>query len=485
MINLDKQLKKNQNLLNKQRSYSEIVDYLDEHWTKVDLDKTKQRVLKLDNLLKSPSKSLASILVTGTNGKSLTANFITKLCTSAGLQVGSFYSPHILSYEERISLNNKYISSKIFTELANTVINTCETSGIIAHSLEILSLIIFLYFKQNKTDLVILESSENQAWDPVSICKTKVVAITRVTDNSTVVNSKLIDKKNPKPKENLINIASLATKDSTVISADQSKLNLQTIQEHVQAQGAKWAMPIRKLISLPYPFEQLHGRCAALAERSAQIFMENYLAKDKLNISENILVKPKGQRGRPTLETKKQLELNPKKTLEQFWKDCYSNLKGRFELLNKEKPTLLLDNASNLDALSNVLLGTRLLHYQKSLQGLAIIVACEDNEFDSEEFIKTIRYFFRKTSGQIIFCPLSKKSPYKKNSWTKSKNWDYKKITDLAKNAKIKAKSAQNFSDAFEMATKSVDDRYGLVVITGSKSIISEYWSNKGLKKII
>lgn len=47
---------------------------------------------------------------------------------------------------------------------------------------------------------------------------------------------------------------------------------------------------------------------------------------------------------------------------------------GRFQLLDKDKPTILLDNASNVDALKNILLGVRLLHYQRPLKGLSIIL---------------------------------------------------------------------------------------------------------------
>ena len=36
-------------------------------------------------------------------------------------------------------------------------------------------------------------------------------------------------------------------------------------------------MPIRKLAPLTYPFEQLHGRCAALAERIAYIYINTFV----------------------------------------------------------------------------------------------------------------------------------------------------------------------------------------------------------------
>ena len=49
---------------------------------------------------------------------------------------------------------------------------------------------------------------------------------------------------------------------------------------------------------------------------------------------------------------------------------------------------------------------------------------------------------------------------------------------------KIKARSAKDFAEAFDIAQKSVDERHGLVVITGSAAIVTEYWRHKGIKKL-
>ena len=38
---------------------------------------------------------------------------------------------------------------------------------------------------------------------------------------------------------------------------------------------------------------------------------------------------------------------------------------------------------------------------------------------------------------------------------------------------------------AFDIAQKSVDERHGLVVVTGSSAIVNEYWAYKGIKKIV
>lgn len=453
----------------KQYSYSEIVEYLDSHWTARNDESTLKQ---LDTLAGSPSQKINSILIAGSNGKSLTTFFTSELLSKEGLLVGAIYAPHILTYNERFSLNNQSIANKNFVDVANEVIQLATAHDIDAHSSILLTIMGLLYFKQNNADVVLVEMSNNNRAVLSSIFEPKIAAITRITDEKTDAEVKI--------NQELINdVLTVVKKGSHVVSADQSKLNLQYMQEAIEKNGASWAMPIRKLAYLPYPFEQLHGRCAALAERVAQIYINTFAHKDAIIVSNSLLTKQKGKRGRPTLDAKRQLELNPKKTIDQFWKEIQSSLPARFQLLEKEKPTILLDNAANLDAFENLLLGIRLLHYQRPLKGLTIILGCNNPELNMAEFLKLLRYFFKKTSGQLIVCPLKEAKGYTEHK----ENWDIEKITNDIKGMKIKARSAKNFEEAYEIAEKSVDERHGLVVITGSPEIVSEYWEYKGIKK--
>ena len=62
-----------------------------------------------------------------------------------------------------------------------------------------------------------------------------------------------------------------------------------------------------------------------------------FAPKNKINPDVSLLAQEKGSRGRPTIEAKRQSELNPKRTLEQFWKETVANVPARFNLLDKEK----------------------------------------------------------------------------------------------------------------------------------------------------
>jgi dihydrofolate synthase/folylpolyglutamate synthase len=470
-INPTKQSQKERVVPGKQRSYSEIIDFLDSHWQTNLGDKTFSCIKKLDQAFGSLSQKLNTILISGTNGKSLTAHFATKLFLQEGLTVGTFLSPHLLTYNERFAVGNETINNKIFAEIANEVINMAETLNVTPNTLDILTTMALLHFERTKVDVALIEIEEPSTFHPATICSPKIAAITRVTEENAAAQA----------EEAVIRRALVIVKKGThTVSADQSKLNLQVMQSITQELGGTWAMPIRKLAPLNYPFEQLHGRCAALAERIAYIYINEILKRETIfDTNSSLLTKRKGQRGRPTIEAKRESELNPRKTVEQFWKETLNTLPGHFQLLDKEKPSVLLDNASNLDAFKNLLLGIRLLHYQRPLKGLTLVLGCDNPDLAVADFLKLLRYFFKKTSGQVIVCPTKKTT-----GGQASTSWNVEAVTNDIKSMKIKARSAQSFTEAFDAAVKTVDERHGLVVITGSSAIISEYWRDRGLKKL-
>src|SRR3989344_168009 len=463
-LSSQKQTQSKSTVSGKQYSYSEIIEFLDARWNSDLQDPALTTIKALDKAFGNLSQQMNTVLISGTNGKSLTTHFTARLLKEEGIEVGAFSAPHILTYNERLSWNGEIISNKQFTDVANEVLQAVSTLNLNPHALDVLTMMALLYFSQQKVEVALLEATNISGIDPVMICKPKITAITRITDfEQTEKGTALLE-------STIKKIISVVEKNTHVVSADQSKINLLLMQKYAEQQGATWAMPIRKLAQLPYPYEQLHGRSAALAERIAYLYVNNVLPEDTVIVSNSLLVKPKGQRGRPTLEAKRKSELNPRRTIEQFWKDTMNALSGRFQLLDKEKPTILLDTANNLDAFQNLLLGIRLLHYHRPLKGLTLIIGNDNESLNIAEFLKQLRYFFKKTSGSVIICPTTQIPGH-----TGAASWDPEKVSNDIKSMKIKAKSARSFKEAFEAAQKSVDERYGLVVIAGSSTIVTEY----------
>ena len=456
----------------KTRGYNDIVEYLSSRHQDLPKETHAACVKALDKELGHPSKLFNTIFITGANGKSITAHFTTQLLHEEGLTVGTLQTPHLLSYNERILVGNDAISTKTFSDHANTVIDAAQRLKVEPHALDVLFFTALLYFKTSKVDAVTLEIDTDVAWHPAYICSPKIFAVTRLTNAQTQQASKIDTKILEQQLEPI-------GKDAYVVSADQGKANLQHMQAYVEKRGANWMMPIRKLAPLPYPFEQLHGRCAALAERIARTYVNDIAADNATVVSSSLLTQKKGHRGRPTLKAKRQSELNPKRTIEQFWRETISTLPGRFQLLEREKPTILLDNASNIDAFENLLLGVRLLHYQRPLKGLALIIGTNNSALASPDFFKLVRYFFKKTSGHLFICPVKDKQKAHAQA-----GWNVEKVANEMRNMKIKAKACASFQEAFESCKQHVDERHGLVVIAGSTEVIAQYWDHKGIKRI-
>ena len=122
-------------------------------------------------------------------------------------------------------------------------------------------------------------------------------------------------------------------------------------------------------------------------------------------------------------------------------------------------------------------MGIRLLNYERKFKGLVIIVGCENNDLLNTDFYKIIRYFFKKTTDQFVFCPISH------DAQSSNKDWNVEQITNDIKNVKVKARSTTSFTQALDYAKKIVDEENGLIAITGSRALIAEYWKNKGAKK--
>ncbi len=453
-------------LAGKVKSFNEVVDFLNA-CTPIEYgEKSLARMRQLDKLLSFPAEKMDIILVGGTNGKSATINFASKLLKEEGCNVGSLYSSNFLTYNERLSLNSKSISNKQFADVVGEVINIAESNKIQATAFEILTMAALCYFKSEKVEVALLEVGVGGCFDATNIFNPKVAAVTRIAQDHTNV---LGDDLNKVTSE----MMGIAKKDCWVVSAEQSKIRLQKMKELADVNGSKWVMPIRKLSPLPYVFEQLFGRSASLAERIAQLYVENVKGRFSPFLRGNLLAVRQGQRGRPTLEAKKQAEFNPIKTLRNFWNEKFDLPHGCFELLDKEKPSVLLDNAHNADAFENLFLGIRLLNYKHSINGLTIIMGFHSHH-NLNEAMKLVRYLLKKINGQVFFVPLAKDSSC----------YSAEELTKEARSLGIiKSRPYKSFGEAFEIAKKTVDSRQGLVVVTGATSLVSEYWKYKDIKK--
>jgi len=464
MVPVTQDQKSSKSIVGGVRSYKEVVSFLDS-LKSIDYSKnTLERMKQLDKLFGNITQKVPTILVGGTNGKSSTIHFANKLLKEEGYKVGAAYSSHIFTYNERVCVDFQAIQNKAFVDIVNEVINMAQTHKIDATSYEIMMIASMLYFKSENVNLALIEIGLGGKLDATNIFVPKIVAITRIAQDQSNILGEDLD-------TITYDILEVAKKDTWLISSEQSKIRLNKMKEWAEKRSVNWAMPIRKLASLPYIYEQLYGRSASLGERIAQVYVEDICKKFSPFLRGNLLATKKGQRGRPTLEAKRNAELNPIKTLKKFWLDEFELLPGRFELLNKEKPSILLDNSDNLDAFINTFLGIRLLHYQNPLKDFSIIMGLSSCT-KMVEAVKLVRYLLKKISGQAFFVPIPNQDSHNPHD-----------LANLAKELGIKAKAFDSFAKAFDEVKITVDEREGLSVIIGHQNLVSEYWKHRGIKK--
>ncbi len=68
-----------------------------------------KKMKKVMELLGNPQEQLKFIHVTGTNGKGSIIEMLNNILVKSNVKVGKFISPHLMKYNERISINNQNI----------------------------------------------------------------------------------------------------------------------------------------------------------------------------------------------------------------------------------------------------------------------------------------------------------------------------------------------------------------------------------------
>lgn len=139
------------------------------------------RMRTLLDKIGNPEKELSFVHIAGTNGKGSTASFISQILIQANLKTGVFTSPHLEIVNERIRINESFISDEDFiqvTEKVAAVVDAVEEEcGERLYSFEILTAVALLYYYEQKCDIVVLEAGIGGRLDATNTIPVPEVAI--------------------------------------------------------------------------------------------------------------------------------------------------------------------------------------------------------------------------------------------------------------------------------------------------------------------
>ena len=137
------------------------------------IDLSLNRIKKALEMLNNPQDTLKYIHVAGTNGKGSVCAMLESILREAGCKTGLYTSPHIWEYTERIKVNGNDISKERFAQYTEKI---CSL-GVHLTEFEILTVIAFLYFKDENVDIVVLETGLGGRLDATNVIKSNLCAI--------------------------------------------------------------------------------------------------------------------------------------------------------------------------------------------------------------------------------------------------------------------------------------------------------------------
>jgi dihydrofolate synthase/folylpolyglutamate synthase len=158
-----------------------------------------RRMEKLLQPLGNPHLGTKTVHIAGTKGKGSTAAMIAKVLTTAGYKTGLFTSPHLHTLRERIRINGTMISQADFAALVTKLkpivekVNKEAAYGELT-TFEILTAVVFAYFKNSKVDFQVLEVGLGGRLDATNVAKADVCVITSISLDHTEILGDTVDK---------------------------------------------------------------------------------------------------------------------------------------------------------------------------------------------------------------------------------------------------------------------------------------------------
>jgi len=139
------------------------------------LDHTLDLLMSCGN----PHHQLRTIHIAGTNGKGSTSSMLASILRSAGYRVGLYTSPHLIKFNERITINEQLISDDeiiLFLDKYHGEIDRIQSTFF-----ETTTVMALNYFYQKKVDIAIIEVGLGGRLDSTNVISPQITAITPIS----------------------------------------------------------------------------------------------------------------------------------------------------------------------------------------------------------------------------------------------------------------------------------------------------------------
>jgi dihydrofolate synthase/folylpolyglutamate synthase len=146
-----------------------------------------ERMRRLMTALGSPQEQFRSIHVVGSNGKSSTARMIAALLSAHGHLAGTYLSPHLVSFAERVEVGGRAVADEAF---AAAIARTADAAALVNRTLdpgdrvtqfEALTAAAYLELAEADVDVAAIEAGLGGRYDATSVIRSTVQVLTNVS----------------------------------------------------------------------------------------------------------------------------------------------------------------------------------------------------------------------------------------------------------------------------------------------------------------
>jgi dihydrofolate synthase/folylpolyglutamate synthase len=161
---------------------------LDKRWPETKIEPSTARISALMDLLGSPQRAYPSIHVAGTNGKTSVTRMIDALLTAFHRRTGRTTSPHLQMATERISIDGRPISPRLYVDTYNEIAPFVDmidaqseaAGGPRMSKFEVVTAMAFAAFAEAPVEVAVIEVGLGGRWDATNVVDGEVAVITPI-----------------------------------------------------------------------------------------------------------------------------------------------------------------------------------------------------------------------------------------------------------------------------------------------------------------
>ena len=135
------------------------------------------RIKELCERMGNPHNGLRCIHVGGTNGKGSTSAYLTHILKEAGYTVGTFTSPYVRTFNERIAIDGKAVSNYLLTKAVEKAKPHADAMEDRPTEFELITAVGFEIFRRKKVDIVVLEVGLGGRFDSTNIIENPLASL--------------------------------------------------------------------------------------------------------------------------------------------------------------------------------------------------------------------------------------------------------------------------------------------------------------------